>query len=116
MKPKISAKRSPALDEDDLCQLNGLSFTSVVADIANAERRANRDPERSRPEVDLTSTHTDRTINELLDGGISSSEPRSAAGPRPPSAAAAEPEGAEANGDLIDPTMLFPELHLKEKE
>jgi hypothetical protein len=112
MKPKISAKRTPALDEDDLCQLNGLSFTSVAADIANAERRAHRDPERSRPEVDLTSTHTDRTINELLDGGISSSEPRSAE-PRVPSGAA-EPEAAEANGDLIDPTMLFPELHLKE--
>jgi hypothetical protein len=114
MKPKISAKRTPALDEDDLRQLNDLSFTSVIAEIARSEERPLEDPKRSRSERDLTATHTDRTINELLDGATSSSDAGSGAERRKPSARAAQPEAAEATGDLIDPTMLFPELHLKE--
>lgn len=113
MKPKISAKRTPALDEDDLRQLNDLSFTSVIADIARAER-SHGDPKRSRPEVDLTSTHTDRTINDLLDGALSSSDPVCNAEARVPAGGAANPEKAEATRDLIDPDLLFPELHLKE--
>ena len=114
MKPKISAQRTPAPDANDLRQVGDLSFTSVIADIAHAERRALREAKQSRPEVDLTATRTDRTINELLEGTTSSSDPRSDAERRVPSAGAAGPEAAEANSDLIDPTMLFPELKLKE--
>ena len=110
----IRAKRTEALDEDDLRQLTDLSFTSVIADIAHSERRANKDEKSSRPEVDLESTHTDRTINELLAGAFSSSDPVSHADPRVRSGGATDPEAAEATGDLIDPDLLFPELHLKE--
>jgi len=112
MKPMIRAKRTNALDEHELRQLSDLSFSSVIADIASSEERAPND-KRSQREIDLESTHTDRTINELLAGAFSESEP---ADPRPriPSAASERPEAAEATGDLIDPNLLFPELTLKD--
>jgi hypothetical protein len=113
MKPMIRAKRTSALDEDALRDLSDLSFSSVIADIASSEQRAPKDDKRSQREIDLESTHTDRTINELLAGAFSASEPADPQ-PRIPSAASERPEAAEATGDLIDPNLLFPELTLKD--
>jgi len=109
----IRAKRTSALDEDALRDLSDLSFSSVIADIASSEQRAPKDDKRSQREIDLESTHTDRTINELLAGAFSASEPADPQ-PRIPSAASERPEAAEATGDLIDPNLLFPELTLKD--
>jgi hypothetical protein len=113
MKPMIRAKRTNALDEHELRQLSDLSFSSVIADIASSEERAPNDDKRGQREIDLESTHTDRTINELLAGAFSASEPADPQ-PRIPSAASERPEAAEATGDLIDPNLLFPELTLKD--
>lgn len=112
MKPTIRAKRTGALDEDALRQLSDLSFSSVIADIASSEQRPSKDDKRSQREIDLESTHTDRTINELLAGTLSASEPANLE-PRMTSTAS-EPEAPEATEDLIDPNLLFPELTLKD--
>ena len=112
MKSTIRGKRTPTLDEDELRQLKDLSFSAVIADIARSEERSPTDPGRSQREIDLESTHTDRTINELLAGAFSETEPGS------PEASAASleapaPEASEATKDLIAPDILFPELTLK---
>lgn len=111
MKPTINAKRAPALDEDELRQLNDLSFSSVIADIANATQPAAKKPQRSQREIDLESTHTDRTINELL--AFSETEADSAPKARIPSGETAAPAAGDATEDLIAPDILFPELTLK---
>jgi len=111
MKPTIRAKRTPDLDEDELRQLSDLSFTRVIADIANAEQRAPEDRKQSQPEIDLESTHTDRTINELL--AFSEAESGSDPKPRVPLGETADQGGDDATEDLIAPDILFPELSLK---
>ena len=113
MKPTIRAKRTSGLDEDALRQLSDLSFSAVIADIASSEQRASKEDKRSQREIDLESTHTDRTINELLAGALSASEPANPE-PRIRSTASAQPEAPEATRDLIDPNLLFPELTLKD--
>ncbi|HVJ29389.1 MAG TPA: hypothetical protein VNA66_03695 [Gammaproteobacteria bacterium] len=113
MKPTIRAKRTNALDDDDLRQLSDLSFSSVIADIASSEQRDPKSPKRSQRELDLESTHTDRTINELLAGAFSASEPGPEPEPRVTLSAKADPAG-DATEDLIAPDVLFPELTLKD--
>ena len=113
MKPTIRAKRTPALDQNDLRQLTDLSFSAVIADIASSERPAPKNSERSQREIDLESTHTDRTINELLTGAFSEAAPASQLEPRMPFAEAADPRAGDATEDLIAPDVLFPELTLK---
>jgi hypothetical protein len=112
MKPTI-AKRTKPLDEDELRQLNDLSFTSVIAEIAQSEVRPQKDPGRSRLVIDLESTHTDRTINELLAGDFASRDSGSEPEPSVASGGATEPETNDATEDLIASDLLFPELHLK---
>jgi hypothetical protein len=113
MKPTLSAKRSKPLDEDELRQLNDLSFTSVIAEIANSEVRPQKDPGRSRLVIDLESTHTDRTINELLASDFASGNPGSEPEPSVASGGAPEPEASDATQEMIAADLLFPELHLK---
>ena len=113
MKATISAKRTEALDEDDLRQLNDLSFTRVIAEIAQAEPRAHKEPKRGRPEIDLESSHTDRTINELLTSDFSSTNQSCKPEPSVLSRGAMEPEANDATEDLIAPEAVFPELTLK---
>ncbi|HEY3516714.1 MAG TPA: hypothetical protein VGL98_06660 [Gammaproteobacteria bacterium] len=112
MKPTIRARRTNALDEDDLRQLSDLSFSSVIADLASSEERAPEDSKRSQRELHLESTHTDRTINELLAGSFSTSKPADPE-PRLPSVAPADPKAGDATEDLLAPDILFPELTLK---
>jgi hypothetical protein len=110
MKPAISAKRAKPLDEDELRQLTDLSFTSVIAEIANSEVRPQKDPAPTRLVIDLEATHTDRTINELLCSDFSPTlEPK----PAVASGGAVEPVANDAAEDLIDADLLFPELHLR---
>jgi len=113
MKSTIRGKRTPTLDEDELRQLKDLSFSAVIADIARSEERSPTDPGRSQREIDLESTHTDRTINELLAGAFSETEPGSAPEASAASIEAPAPEASEATEDLIAPDILFPELTLK---
>ena len=112
MKPTI-AKRTNPLDEDELRQLSDLSFSSVIAEIANSEVRPQKDPGRSRLVIDLEATHTDRTINELLASDFASRDPGSEPEPSVASGGATEPEANNATGDLIAADLVFPELHLK---
>ena len=111
MKPTINAKRAPALDEDELRELSDLSFSSVIADIANATQPAAKKSRRSQREIDLESTHTDRTINELL--ALSEAEADSEPKAHVPSGETAAAAASDATEDMIAPDILFPELTLK---
>ena len=121
MKPTIRAKRTNALDEDELRQLNDLSFTAVMDDMAQSERRGLRQPKTSRreppkpspPERDLEATHTDRTINEMLAGSFSNDEPDPSSELRMLPGGTMKPETDDATEDLLSPDLLFPELTLK---
>jgi hypothetical protein len=114
MRPTIRAKRNHSPEEDELRQLNDLSFSSVIADIASSEERPAKDSKRSQRAIDLESTHTDRTINELLAGAVSAGERAPDPEPRVTSDARADAEAGEATEDLIAPDVLFPELTLKD--
>ena len=122
MKPTIRAKRANALDEDELRQLNDLSFTAVMDDMAQSERRGLRQPKTSRreppkpspPERELEATHTDRTINEMLAGAFASGdEPDPSSELRMLPGGTMKPETDDATEDLLSPDLLFPELTLK---
>ena len=126
MKPTtIRAKRTNALDEDDLQQLSDLSFKGVMDDVAQSERRGFRQPKQpktnrpeppkpSRPARDLDATHTDRTINEMLAGAFESGdEPDPSSNLRMAPGGTMEPETEDKTEDLLSPDLLFPELTLK---
>ena len=126
MKPTtIRAKRTNALDEDDLQQLSDLSFKGVMDDVAQSERRGFKQPKQlktnrpepakpRRPERDLDATHTDRTINEMLAGAFESGdEPDPSSNLRMLPGGTMEPETEDKTEDLLSPDLLFPELTLK---
>jgi len=75
--------------------------------------RPQKDPGRSRLVIDLESTHTDRTINELLANDFASRDPAPEPAPSVASAGAPEPEANDATQEMIAADLLFPELHLK---
>lgn len=112
MKPKISAKGTYVFNEDDLNQLGDLSFTSVIADMADSVEQAKRELRQSWCDQAAAATQTDPEINELLEGASAPSDARPNDGAGEPDLATRS-ETAEATEDLIDPELVFPELHLK---
>lgn len=100
-KPKVSAKGTYILDDEDIDRLDELSLTSVINDVTDPFEASRQEPQERLPDVDEEPSLGDSTINQLLNESVASADlPFDERNGH-------LDESLEPSDDLIAPELLF---------
>ena len=110
-KPKFSARETYVLDPDEISQLDELSLTSVLRQVADPIEEPQKERNGKTLESEIArpaSVSIDATIDELVEPSIPAGVSPYNSGRHSPSKATTDTESAvESLDDLIAPDLLF---------